>query len=217
MWDVVTKESAPLQEIQAQVKAASPPPVAELDEELARSEDPKIVEFREAIKRAEESLKVAREDAHRHLLQGYKTLSEDELKDLTNKYAQQYNRVRKAVGMLRDYGEMMSNTTGVVEAVDKYRIPNLRSVAGNKGRTSIEGGPRPSITSCTIVRADGKSRTDKKISVLAAWSKLTSADIYAAWFKAAGVSQWQDVTDTHEFKVGDCTITIVPREADSEE
>lgn len=216
MWDQVLKEAAPLAEIQEKVKAASPPPVSELDKQLAESDDPEVKEFREQIERLESQLRTAREDAHKHLLKGYNTISEEEMDKLNTDYAVKATRVRKAVGMLRDYGEIMS-VDGVVEAIDQYRIPNLRGGA-TRGRSNLEnGGPRPKVSECTIVRADEKVKTGQQISVLAPWAKLQTADIYSAWFQKAGTTTWQDIHETYTFEVGDCEVTIVPKVSDSEE
>lgn len=217
LWELLKQEAAPLAEIQAEVKAASPPTVPELDKDLAESDDPKVMEFRAEIERLETALRNAREDAHGYIKDTkYKVLSSDELEALNTKYAQQATRVRKSVGMLRDYGEIQ-RVDGVVENIDKYRIPNLRGNA-TRGRTNLEnGGPRPKIESCTIVREDQKAKTGHQISVLAPWAKLTSADIYAAWFAKAGVSAWQDIHETHTFDVGTCTVTIVPKASEIEE
>ena len=211
MYAVLTKELKPLEALQEKVKAAIPPTVAELDKELSESEDSKVKEFREAIERLEEQVRVAREDAHKHLLSKYKTLSSDEITALKTEYSTQANRARKAWGMLNDFAEMMPNTEGVKDALGNIRIPDLRALSGTTGRTNHgEGGPRPKITSVTITRKDGESKTAERISGLVVWAKLKTSDIYSAWFKAAGVDQWQDIKETHTFSVGDCEVTIEP-------
>jgi len=219
MFALLEKELAPLAELQERVKKASPPPVSELDKELAESEEPQVVEFRKAIERIEEQLRVAREDAHKFLLSRYKTLSSDELEALRNEYGQQATRARKAWGMLHDFSEMMPNTDGVKEALEQIRIPNFRNFGNTTGRTALgDGGPRPKVSKVTIKRADGQVKSDERISSLAIWSKLKTKDIYEVWFKTAGVEQWQDIKDTHTFKVGECEVTIEPYDnGDSEE
>lgn len=211
MFALLQKELQPLDELQDKVKKASPPPVAQLDKELAESEDPTDVEFREAIQRAEDAVRIAREDAHKHMLRKYKTLNPDELEKLKNAYGQQATRAKKAWGMLNDFAEMMPNTDGVKEALAEIRIPNLKTLGNTTGRTNVgDGGPRPRITSVTIVRKDGAAKTDTKISPLMIWAKLKSTDVYRAWYEAAGVDQWQDITETHTFTVEECEITIEP-------
>lgn len=220
-YALLEKELKPLDALQDKVKKASPPPVAKLDQELAESEDPADVEFREAIQRAEDAVRIAREDAHKHMLSKYKTLDPDELEKLKNEFGVQATRARKAWGMLNDYAEMMPNTEGVKQALDEIRIPNLKSIGGTLGRTNVgDGGPRPQITSVTITRKDGSTKTDTRISALMSWSKLNTQDIYKAWFAAAGTDQWQSITETHTFQVDECEVSIEPRgnaEDDSEE
>jgi hypothetical protein len=211
MYALLEKELKPLETLQEKVRKASPPPVSELDKELTESEDPKVVEFREAIQRLEDQVRIAREDAHKHLLGKYKTLSDDELDALKNQYGVQYTRAKKAWGMLHDFGEMMGNTDGVVEALNEIRIPNLKSLGNNTGRTNVgDGSPRPKVTSVTIVRGDGATKTAEKISALVVWAKLKTPDIYREWFATAGTDQWQNISETHTFKVGDCEVTIEP-------
>lgn len=209
MYKLLEKELKPLDAMQAKVKAAMPRPVAELDKELSESTDPKLVEFREAIERIEEQLRVAREDAHNHMRKDEQTLSDDELEKLKTAYGQQYNRAKKAWGMLNDFASMMPNTDGVTDALKEITIPNLRNVGKTTGSVG-DGTARPRITSVTIVRKDGSSKVDERISSLVTWSKLKTQDIYAAWYAAAGTDNWKNITETHTFKVDDCEVTIEP-------
>lgn len=219
MWGRVTAFSGPLDEIQAQIKAASPPPVSELDAKLATSDDPKVVEYREAIEKLEKALREAREDAHKHLMQDYKSITDDEMEKLKQAYAKQAELTRTAYGMLSNYADLMAdvdgvNVEGVAEALKHFRIPNFRTIAHNTGSAQTEGGSRPRTGTIHVKRGNGDERDFEKISLAAGWAKLSTPVVFNAWMKAAGVSTWQEVKETHTFTVDKAEFTINPLSAE---
>lgn len=216
LWSKITALATPLEEIQATVKASSPPPVSELDAKLATSEDPEVTEYRKAIEKLETQLRQAREDAHTHLLKGYKTLSDDELKELKTKFAQQYEQAKTMYGVLFQYAAGMAdmpgiNVDGVLDALKEYKLPTLRAVGPTTGSANFsEGAPRPKVEKVVCTRGNGDTKEFDKLSQACVWAKLETAKAYAAWIAAAGVSTWQEVTETHEITVDNATLVIHP-------
>jgi hypothetical protein len=222
MWERVTTFAGPLDEIQAQIKAASPPPVSELDAKLATSEDPTVVEFRTAIEKLEKALREAREDAHRYLMEKeYTPISDEKMDELKQKYGKQAELTRTAYGMLNNYADLMGsvdgiNVDGVADALKHFKIPNFRSIAHNTGAAQTEGGSRPRTGAIHVRRGNGDERDFDKISLAAGWAKLTTTQVFNAWLKAAGVATWQEVKDTMTFTVDKAEFVITPH-SDTEE
>lgn len=216
MWERVTTFAKPLDEIHAQIKAASPPPVSELDATLAASDDPQVVEYRTAIERLEKSLREAREDAHKYLMDKIHTpISDEDMEKLKAAYGKQAEMTRTAYGMLSSYAELMGavdgiNVDGVSEALKHFKIPNFRSIANNTGSAQTETRSLPRVNAVHVVRGNGDERDFEKISLAAGWAKLTTPQVFNAWLKAAGVATWQEVKDVMTFTVDKAEITITP-------
>jgi hypothetical protein len=222
MWERVVTFSTPLDAIQTQIKAASPPPVSELDALLATSEDSTVVEFRNEIERREKALREAREDAHKYLMEKeFTPISDEKMDELKQAYGKQAELTRTAYGMLNSYAELMSSVdgvdvTGVADALKHFKIPNLRSIASNTGAAQTEGGSRPRTGAIHVKRGNGDERDFDKISLAAGWAKLTTPMVFNAWLKAAGVATWQEVKEKLTFTVDKAEITITPH-SDTEE
>lgn len=218
MWGIVAAEVSPLSAMQEKVRKSSPPPVSELDEKLKTSEDPQVIEYREAIEKLEAALREAREDAHKYLLKDYQTLSSEEIKDLKADYSKQYEKAKAAWTMLHNYAKFMSGTdvdvTGVVENLEKFRLPSLRGIGGNTGNANTEGTPRTQITSVVVTRENGTEKTFDKLSSASVWAKVPTADIIREWLAKAEVSTWQEVDKEVTFEVEKVTFVITPRDTE---